>query len=491
MPRADPEPLELVLADRLGARALGVEHLDRRRRRSRVGRDSPSARPPSTTVDECSSSSISHFAANRERSSSRATRSPSPGSVSSRKSSAPRRQTTSGAITRAFGVSSSASHDSPDAERLDVVRDHPLAGTTRRPARARRRSPAAGAATRNVVTVIETSVASVFRSKAERKVVEAGYDPARLPPGQYLTEKWPVLHAGVDPAYRPTSRPGTSASTARSRTRSRSSWDELERAPADDASRRTSTASRAGAASTSTFEGVHWSAIERARRAAPVARTSSSRTPRRATRRTCPIVVPRRDPRALLATHADGEPLTPEHGWPLRLVDPRQVLLEEREVAPRDRAHRRPTRPASGSATATTTTPTPGRSSATRSTRTWTLQERDALRRIPRTREQGSRSGAPNHTAPTLPSITETAVPPGGRLTFLFASGNPQERIPAARIPRLRRGQIPEGVRFAAATPALRVPSGNRGAMPAANGVPAARCPEGVGRRLGRRPRRA
>ena len=27
-----------------------------------------------------------------------------------------------------------------------------------------------------------------------------------------------------------------------------------------------------------------------------------------------------RDPLSLLATHADGEPLTPEHGWPLRLV---------------------------------------------------------------------------------------------------------------------------------------------------------------------------
>src|SRR5947199_51101 len=36
----------------------------------------------------------------------------------------------------------------------------------------------------------------LFRSKAEDKVREAGYDPARLPPGQYLTEKWPVLHAG-------------------------------------------------------------------------------------------------------------------------------------------------------------------------------------------------------------------------------------------------------------------------------------------------------
>ena len=30
---------------------------------------------------------------------------------------------------------------------------------------------------------------------------EAGYDPARLPPGQYLTEKWPVLHAGSVARY--------------------------------------------------------------------------------------------------------------------------------------------------------------------------------------------------------------------------------------------------------------------------------------------------
>jgi DMSO/TMAO reductase YedYZ molybdopterin-dependent catalytic subunit len=39
----------------------------------------------------------------------------------------------------------------------------------------------------------------LFRSKAEDKVRAAGYDPARLPPGQYLTEKWPVLHAGDVP----------------------------------------------------------------------------------------------------------------------------------------------------------------------------------------------------------------------------------------------------------------------------------------------------
>src|SRR5688572_10822452 len=43
------------------------------------------------------------------------------------------------------------------------------------------------------------TVETVFRSKAEKKVIDAGYDPARLPPGQYLTEKWPVLHAGSIP----------------------------------------------------------------------------------------------------------------------------------------------------------------------------------------------------------------------------------------------------------------------------------------------------
>src|SRR3954453_22666543 len=39
----------------------------------------------------------------------------------------------------------------------------------------------------------------MFRSKAEAKVRDAGFDPARLPPGQYFTEKWPVLHAGEVP----------------------------------------------------------------------------------------------------------------------------------------------------------------------------------------------------------------------------------------------------------------------------------------------------
>jgi hypothetical protein len=38
---------------------------------------------------------------------------------------------------------------------------------------------------------------SMFRSRAEKRVADKGYDPKRLPPGQYLTKKWPILHAGT------------------------------------------------------------------------------------------------------------------------------------------------------------------------------------------------------------------------------------------------------------------------------------------------------
>src|SRR5262245_2526280 len=40
----------------------------------------------------------------------------------------------------------------------------------------------------------------LFRARAEQQVRDACSDPRRLPPGQYLTEKWPVLHAGSVPA---------------------------------------------------------------------------------------------------------------------------------------------------------------------------------------------------------------------------------------------------------------------------------------------------
>ncbi len=42
-----------------------------------------------------------------------------------------------------------------------------------------------------------------FFDRNRDDVVAAGYDPSRLPPGQYLTDRFPVLHVGDVPEYAP------------------------------------------------------------------------------------------------------------------------------------------------------------------------------------------------------------------------------------------------------------------------------------------------
>ena len=235
---------------------------------------------------------------------------------------------------RAFAVSRSASHDSSGPSRLDVVRQHSLE------IRRRVRADHAHESARSLADPCRrawhrTSVAAVFRGRAERKVIDAGYDPARLPPGQYLTEKWPVLHAGSIPA--------TDLATwdfvveGEVENPLRLSWDELNALPRTSHTQDIHCVTRWSRFDV-TFEGVHWSDIEPLVKPLPSAHYVVAHAEEAYTANV-PIAF-LRDPLSLLATHADGEPLTPEHGGPLRLVIPRQVLLEEREVATRDRADR-------------------------------------------------------------------------------------------------------------------------------------------------------
>ncbi len=42
-----------------------------------------------------------------------------------------------------------------------------------------------------------------FFDRNRKEVEEKGFDPSRLPPGQYLTERFPVLHVGDVPTYAP------------------------------------------------------------------------------------------------------------------------------------------------------------------------------------------------------------------------------------------------------------------------------------------------
>jgi DMSO/TMAO reductase YedYZ molybdopterin-dependent catalytic subunit len=157
----------------------------------------------------------------------------------------------------------------------------------------------------------------VFRSKAERKVQELGYDPARLPPGQYLTEKWPVLHAG--------SVPDTDLATWTLRVfgevenELELTWEQFNQLPRTENTQDIHCVTR-WSRFDARFEGVHWRELERRTRPKSSARFAIAHAEQDFTTN-IPIDFLRRD-HALLATHADGEELAPEHGWPLRLVVP-------------------------------------------------------------------------------------------------------------------------------------------------------------------------
>ena len=157
----------------------------------------------------------------------------------------------------------------------------------------------------------------MFRSKAEKKVLEAGFDPARLPPGQYLTDKWPVLHAGGIPDTDLAT--WTFEVTGEVETPLSLSWDKLPRLPAVEVTQDIHCVTRWSKFDL-TFKGVPWSAVKSLVGQKPGARFAIAHAEAGFTANV-PIEF-LEDERALLAYEANGEPLTKEHGWPLRLVIP-------------------------------------------------------------------------------------------------------------------------------------------------------------------------
>jgi DMSO/TMAO reductase YedYZ molybdopterin-dependent catalytic subunit len=158
---------------------------------------------------------------------------------------------------------------------------------------------------------------ALFRSRAEAKVAEAGYDPARLPPGQYLTEKWPVLHAG--------SVPSTDLATWDFRVFGEVenpvvlSWEDFTALPESEVTVDIHCVTRWSRFDT-TFKGVHWRELAKLVRPKPSARFVVAHAEHGFTSNVPLAAI--EDEHALLASEADGEPLTPDHGWPLRLMVP-------------------------------------------------------------------------------------------------------------------------------------------------------------------------
>ena len=146
---------------------------------------------------------------------------------------------------------------------------------------------------------------------------EAGYDPSRLPPGQYLTEKWPVLHAGDVPDY-PSDLAGWDFRVhGEVEAPLTLDWNEVTALPTTSVTQDIHCVTR-WSRFDAEFTGVAWSTISNV----VMPRESAHFAIAHAEAGFTSNVPLSSLEAALLVTHADGEPLTPEHGWPLRLVVP-------------------------------------------------------------------------------------------------------------------------------------------------------------------------
>jgi len=158
---------------------------------------------------------------------------------------------------------------------------------------------------------------SLFSRRPPDPRVQA--DPRRLPPGQVLTEKWPVLHYGSVPKYR-------DLSTWRLRVFGEVDnplvlgFDELRSLPGGLDIRCdihcVTTCSRFD----NTFTGVRLRDLLDRAGTRPSARFVVFHCAHGFTT-SIPIEVAREDDSGVVWAH-DGRDLTPEHGWPLRALVP-------------------------------------------------------------------------------------------------------------------------------------------------------------------------
>ena len=149
-------------------------------------------------------------------------------------------------------------------------------------------------------------------------MIDAGFDPARLPPGQTFTEKWPVLHAGDVARYGPLDT-WTFRVFGEVEEEVELGWDELNALPRTENAQDIHCVTRWSHFHMH-FGGVHPSEVLALAKPKPSARFVVAHAEAGFTSNVPLSFLTA--PNALLATHAEGEPLSAEHGYPLRLVIP-------------------------------------------------------------------------------------------------------------------------------------------------------------------------
>jgi DMSO/TMAO reductase YedYZ molybdopterin-dependent catalytic subunit len=150
---------------------------------------------------------------------------------------------------------------------------------------------------------------------------ESPLNEPRLPPGQILTEKWPVLHYGSIP------RVDLSAWDLRVygavESEARWTWEEFQKLPRVRVRSDIHCVTR-WSRYDNVWEGVRVAEVLRRAAPKPEARFAVMHAEQGFTSNV-PLTELLSDDVLLADTH-DGQPLAPEHGWPLRLVLPRRYF---------------------------------------------------------------------------------------------------------------------------------------------------------------------
>ena len=157
----------------------------------------------------------------------------------------------------------------------------------------------------------------LFEGKERKELEQRMRETDRLPPGQAATLKWPVLHYGSVPRF----DAGSWDFKLFGRVESplTLSWKEFNQLPRTNVTSDFHCVTR-WSRFDNHWEGVAFREVLRLARPKPEAKYVLVHAEQGFTAN-----VPLADldrPEVLFATHHDGQPLTPEHGFPLRLVVP-------------------------------------------------------------------------------------------------------------------------------------------------------------------------
>lgn len=157
----------------------------------------------------------------------------------------------------------------------------------------------------------------IFASNERKQKEQQMRDEGRLPPGQSLTLKWPVLHEGSVPLFDPARWDFRVFGLVKNPLKL--SWDQFNRVP-----RITATSDFHCVTRWSRFdnhwEGVAFREILKLVELQPRAQAVLIHAEHGYTANILLSDFDRES--VLLATHHDGKPFEPEHGYPLRLIVP-------------------------------------------------------------------------------------------------------------------------------------------------------------------------